>query len=1085
MNRLFALIITCLLMVLTSHAQFYNGSSMRFGKNRVQHEDFDWFFRKYDQYTVYYYEGGKELSLFASEIVQQSLADISQRFEYYYEDQERINVMVYNKIEDFQQGNFGLNEEGDNNIGGVTQLFGRNVFVYFDGNHQTFEQNIRLGIARVFAQQMAFGDTWLEMVKNTALLSIPDWYLSGLSSYFAGPPPETEFLLKDAIKNDRFRRFNQLSKKEADLFGYALWAYVAEIYGEKLIPNILYMSRVGKGIESGFLYVLGVSFKQLKQDMLKHYTLKYGQRAEDLLTNSSVKPLARASKKYSYDQVRISPDGKKAAYVRKFLGKSKVYIVDLSTGKRRCVFRLGSKIDRIEDTGYPLLSWHPREDILSVVYPKSFEVKLLYINLESKEKIEKTLFNIDKVHSFSYASDGKKIILSGISEGVSNLYLYTMSSNTSMRLTNDIYDDLFPIFLQKDWILFSSNRPQDSLKTNIAQHPLAYQKNFDLFGLNINQPTPVLTRYTQTPFDETKPTLFDGERFAYLSNALGTTDVWVAARDSSISHVDTSIHYRFFIKPQVLSQDAQPSIDFSVSASKKMMAEIYYQGGKSHLMLKSDLTQGVEINNNPQPNRSLDTTSSFKRKTKTLPRSSFINLQYQKINVSVDSNTFSEINTNDYRFLQESSPANTNTAVSTKAKASVVDTNQQKAQEPIRVPSSHKYLINYTASDVVSQMDFDFANQLYQHFNGGPYIPPGMGLVFKIGAKDMFEDYALDGGIRFALNGSSTEYFASLEDRSKRWDKKYSYQRQSAVYSFDQYSSKTLTQSVKARFTYPFSEVSSIRLTPSLRSDRGTLLSSDAITLPVEDIFEYWGGIKAEYVWDDSRAKETNIYYGTKAKIFGEHYRILNDFSENLSVLGADIRHSISIWRNLVWVNRFSCGFSFGTRKLVHYLGGVDNWIYFAEASRFDFKTPISNEAGYYFQTITPPLRGFIQNARNGNNFSLINSEVRFPIFKHFISKPIRSEFISNFQIIGFGDIGTAWTGPHPYSEENSFNTQTITDGNVTITLKNQTDPIAAGVGWGIRTTLLGYFIRFDRAWGIENYDFKKPRYYFSLGLDF
>jgi hypothetical protein len=132
-------------------------------------------------------------------------------------------------------------------------------------------------------------------------------------------------------------------------------------------------------------------------------------------------------------------------------------------------------------------------------------------------------------------------------------------------------------------------------------------------------------------------------------------------------------------------------------------------------------------------------------------------------------------------------------------------------------------------------------------------------------------------------------------------------------------------------------------------------------------------------------------------------------------------------------------------------------------------------------------MRGFIQNARNGNSFALFNSEIRWPIFQYLISKPIKSDFLKHFQITGFGDIGTAWTGTDPYSDENAFNTREVTNGgsSVKVKLKNQIDPLVGGVGFGLRTKALGYFIKMDYAWGIENGQLKDPRPFFSLGLDF
>lgn len=83
--------------------------------------------------------------------------------------------------------------------------------------------------------------------------------------------------------------------------------------------------------------------------------------------------------------------------------------------------------------------------------------------------------------------------------------------------------------------------------------------------------------------------------------------------------------------------------------------------------------------------------------------------------------------------------------------------------------------------------------------------------------------------------------------------------------------------------------------------------------------------------------------------------------------------------------------------------------------------------------------------------------------------------------------MGTAWTGPDPYSDENSFNTRTISSGgsDVVVRLNNKKDPLVGALGFGLRTTLMSYFLRFDYAWGIEDGVFLKPMPMLSIGTDF
>ena len=88
--------------------------------------------------------------------------------------------------------------------------------------------------------------------------------------------------------------------------------------------------------------------------------------------------------------------------------------------------------------------------------------------------------------------------------------------------------------------------------------------------------------------------------------------------------------------------------------------------------------------------------------------------------------------------------------------------------------------------------------------------------------------------------------------------------------------------------------------------------------------------------------------------------------------------------------------------------------------------------------------------------------------------------------IVGFFDLGTAWTGANPFSDKNSLFRKTIYRDPVKITIINQDDPIIAGYGFGLRSQVFGYYMRADWAWGISNgYVHKKPIFYFSLSLDF
>ena len=224
-----------------------------------------------------------------------------------------------------------------------------------------------------------------------------------------------------------------------------------------------------------------------------------------------------------------------------------------------------------------------------------------------------------------------------------------------------------------------------------------------------------------------------------------------------------------------------------------------------------------------------------------------------------------------------------------------------------------------------------------------------------------------------------------------------------------------------------------------------------------------------------------NLYSGTRYKLFGEWYRQLGNTETNLFVIGMDFRKYIRIHRDLIWANRIAASTSMGDKRVIYYLGGVDGWL----KPAFNDETDIAQDQNYAYQSLATNLRGFQQNVRNGNSFALVSSEIRFPIFKYFMNRPMKSDFVKNFQIVSFADIGSAWTGKTPYATDNSFNTKEVTNGPITVRLIHQREPIVAGYGFGLRSRVFGYFVRLDWAKGIEDGVILPNIWYWSLSLDF
>lgn len=146
--RLFFTRVWCLLSIVvccfsfSSQAQFYNGSQLTFGKNRVQFKDFLWEYFRFEKFDTYYYLNGKELAMYTAEYADTHIKEIETELQSTLE--HKVQFIIFNNLTDLKQSNIGLESETDSyNTGGITKIIGGKVMIYFDGNYNHFERQKR------------------------------------------------------------------------------------------------------------------------------------------------------------------------------------------------------------------------------------------------------------------------------------------------------------------------------------------------------------------------------------------------------------------------------------------------------------------------------------------------------------------------------------------------------------------------------------------------------------------------------------------------------------------------------------------------------------------------------------------------------------------------------------------------------------------------------------------------------------------------------------------------------------------------------------------------------------------------------
>jgi WD40 repeat protein len=1089
-------------------AQFYNGSQMAFGKSRVQYSDFLWLYFRFEKFDTYYYLNGRELALYTAEYADKHIKEIELDLQSNLE--EKVQFIIFNTLSDLKQSNVGLFGDWDYyNTGGVTRIIGGRVLLFFDGNYEHFDRQIRAGIAQVILNNMMYGTGIGAQIKNNALFSVPEWYVNGIVSFISRKwDAEIENQVRDAILNGKYDKFNGLSGEEATYAGHSLWNYIALKYGSSSIPNIVYMARLSRNVEKGFQYVLGKSFKLVIQEWLAFYKEVYNAQKINRTEPQGEVVNKRNKPDRIYNSLKIDPAGGKIAYATHSLGIYKVFIQDQETGKKRRVYRGGYRLADRPDYSYPLIAWHPSGRILAFLVERKGEIWLYFYNLDDKSLEHQILVNFQKVLDLSYSDDGTLLVLSAVQKGQSDIFVYNIGSGSHEQITKDRFDDMNPRFINHSRdIIFSSNRTNDTIRFDEPVKIDSLHYNNDLFLYHYSSKTNILQHLTKTPdAHETQPLPYDGNYFCFLSDQNGMVNRYLARYDSAISYIDTITHYRYFTTTYPVTNYSSNIVEQDVSPRAARMGEIIFKD-RNYKMITADLVRPkhlAKMEVQPSYFRELRKTGGKKLpdsvKTDTTlrltePFAVKANRHFRVVRQSeVVSQILARIDSTKGNFMPDKGQAGGGKDTTSNSLLSLYRALWQKdllhagtgkdTTDKYKNAKQLNYNVEYYIDQMVTQIDFTYLNYAYQPFTGSSapvFVNPGLNALFMVGVTDLMEDYRISGGIRLNVNLINNEYLFSFGNYKHRIDHQIVFHRK-AVEETGYYS--TVRHKIHELYyiaTYPFTPVLNIKGTASVRYDRAVYLSTDAVNLQQPDIHKVWGSLKGELTYDNTRSLGLNLYQGTRYKLFGEYYQLINTAGNNMVVVGMDIRNYQKLHRSLIWANRFAASTSFGSNKLLYYMGGVDNWLF----PTYNYDIPVATDQNYAFQTLSTNMRGFNQNIRNGNSFFVLNSEMRWPVFRYLFNRPIRSDFINNFQLVAFGDVGTAWTGSSPWASNNQLFIRYIESNPLFVKVEMQIDPIVEGFGFGARTRLFGYFLRGDLAWGVEDGRIKKPVFYFSLSLDF
>lgn len=1099
-------------------------NTVEFGRNRIQHKKFVWKFYQSPNFNTYTAQGGVELGKFVSQVAEEELRSIENFIEYSL--QRRANIVVYNNYNDFKSSNIGLGIDWQNS-GGITKLVNNKLVVYFDGNHEKLKNQVREGIAKVLTDNLLFGDDIGEFASNQALLDLPKWMVDGYVAY-AGQAWSTEKddELKSAILSGRYNSFYQFAFEKPTLAGHAFWNFIGEKYRKENITYLLYLSRIYKNVNNACQRICKkklkdvlAEFMQFQQDRyIKDIRQRRNQPKGQLTVSEEIG-------KKDFFRFQANPNLKSNTYAALEFKKG-IYSVKLVENFYDTKILLKSGVlTNLGDVNphYPILAWDGKGSRLLVIYWEKGKINMFVYDLIARYKrFKQTIEGFDQILDATFMLDANTLVMSAVKNGHTDIFTYKIEEQKTEQVTNDIYDDLDPTlvsFPNRVGIIFASNRPAPIASNKDTVLPSRYRYNIFMVDVLNNSKEKQIAQLTNIKIGNARfPMQYNTNHFTFVSDENGIGNRWAGFFSTQRNGLDTL----YYIGEEVLRNPAPKEFDSTLLAWQKQEPDSvsYFQVYKDSTYTfpitnyQSSLLETRIAGNNGQVSevrREGDFKFLYKLKVdeQALNKRNVSARPTEYVRKSLEAKKIAEGKAIQYNnkpatdtakkannfFQNEFADELPDTTRKSSLPTTLLNTGKQNSLANSKL---YDYRMKFNSDYVLAGFTNNVLINRYQPYGGGSgpiQLNNGndFNFTFRVGVIEMMEDIKFVAGMRFGTNLSDKDIMFSFQNLRKKVDWGVTYYRSNVTNFFNsQFNNMLYTNLYQGNITYPINEVKSVRATLGLRSDRGVLRPYDNATglpnpnaLAFKDTVSKFILSRLEYVHDNTLNPTQNIWNGLRYKVYMDvnlptTKTVINEGKPTMN-FGFDARYYYKIYRNFIWAGRVAADFSWGKQKLIYYLGGVDGWI----GPKFNNLNKPAADQNYAFQTLAVNMRGYRQNIANGNNAFVINSEFRLPVFATIFDRPINNAFLRNFQLIQFIDLGTAWNGKYNGIKRPG---DVISANNTPVVVKIDAGglgPFAGGYGFGARSTLLGYFLKFDAGWPMKGIFKGKPVYYFALGFDF
>jgi Tol biopolymer transport system component len=1022
------------------------GQEEYFGQNKVQYKNLDWYYIQTHNFNIYFNQGQDTIAHFAAKTLEDAYKIISRQLDH--KLTVRIPVIIYSSANDFQQTNV-ISDIMPEAVGGFTEVFKNRMVIPFSGSYEDFRHVLHHELTHAVVFNLLYGKDISNLIARQAIFSPPLWFAEGFAEYSSrkGWDYEADMFIRDAVISGYLPPLDQLYGFLDYKGGQSALIYIADLYGEELVPEILNKGKTTLSMNRAVKLVTGLEMKKLSDDWQKELRRVYWPDISTRKTADEIGKLITDHQKDGsiYNQnAAWSPRGDRIAVTSDRANPrdgfsdrfNEIYVLSAIDG------RVIDKVVKAERSGdleslhaYTSgISWAPQGDKLVFISKSHGKDALFFLDVDSKKIYKRFRPDLEAMRNPHWSHQGDKVVVSGMKAGHTDLYIYDIKSGAFTRLTNDPYEDIDAKFSpdgQK--IAFTSDRPV----SGTADSTYAYgHNNIFMFDLNQNTITPITTDSVSSQQPDFS---YDGKMLAYVSYRNGIanlylrdlvtgddypiTDILTGAFAPSWSPEGDKIAFSAFDKygyDIVVLKDIKP-----VNESKKLEPTNFRLTGK----LYPDLARHLA-----------EKTQETKPDSTVPPKE----IDYSRYVFKADEEKSAE-----------TAPDTTKPDSSKKELTSIEAPLPQDTLKYLAADGSYKRS-KYKPKFAPELMVGGFTYNTFYGLQGQSYIS-----VTDLLGNHQFQA-AFDINNLYVDQWNIQVIYSYL---AKRLDygigafhfKNLYYDYYNGYYFYDR------LYGALGMVSYPFSKFDRLELNLT----QAVVDREYDVDIPNTTTSFFTAGLS--YVSD-------KVIWGIVGPVYGQRYKLTAEKSFKTGSSGYDFTSYELDYRKYIHFGseyhlavRLAGGMSDGDDARNYYLGGTPYWIGPEQKTE-----DIYSAKDIYVNKLILPLRGYRYFEFRGNNYFLLNMEARFPFIDYLkIRFPIG---LTMGYIRGslFWDMGAAW------DDSSNFKFFDKDKGFPKLSTPK------SGIGYSIQSNLGIFVLRYDTAWRTDLDKIEpRPRYYFSFGANF